>query len=167
MKTKTFYYLFLTVFFIIGNGCSKGDEINDLPLATQVGANTFGCKLNGVVYKCSAHWKVGALPSIQGVSGYYHDGKLIVDALIAKNEVHDSRQFNFTFECSANQPGVYRQGLKYQRLSPVEGYDSKIEITRFDKDVISGTFQMKVQFDDDPNGILEFTEGRFDIKRNN
>ena len=160
--------MFLVMFLLSGIGCTKEDDINELPPATQEGANTFGCKINGVVYKCSGYrGDTWAFIRFDGVSGYYVDGQFNINASISKNEIHKGRQIGISFNCIENQPDIYREGIKYQLQSPMEGYDSKVEITRFDKDVIAGTFQMKVQFDDDPDRTYEITEGRFDIKRNN
>jgi hypothetical protein len=57
MKQIIIYLMALTTIVIIGSGCKKQSNTNTddtnvpgLPTATQIGANTFGCLVNGVAW---------------------------------------------------------------------------------------------------------------------
>ncbi|WP_187478623.1 hypothetical protein [Amniculibacterium sp. G2-70] len=41
-----------------------------------------------------------------------------------------------------------------------------INVTKSDLNIISGTFSCKLKNKDDPNDIIEITDGRFDFDRN-
>lgn len=166
---KTIIRISLVALLLTACGCTK-DALNELPPATQTGANTFGCKINGVVYKCSGYWSstpVGLINVSEGVSGNYGNGEFAIYALVPKNNNHDRWNMSFKFKCNENEIGIYRDGIEFQGQSAIDNYDSKFTITRFDNNVISGTFQLKFHFNDKNDRTYEFSEGRFDIKRNN
>ena len=153
----------LTVLLFALCGCGK-DPLNELPPATQTGANTFGCKVNGVTYKCSGHWDFKNFLTLEGVCGNYANGEFAIYALIYDPHY----KITFKFNCIKNTIGVYREDIRLGSGGElVDGFDSKIIVTRFDDSVISGTFQMKFQFDGNENRSYEYTEGRFDIKLKN
>ena len=140
--------------------CKKSAE-KQLPPATQTGANTFGCKINGVVYKCQGWWKPGSIFITEGVSASFVDGKVGIVALTKIPDANLAIEFN----CPNPEPGIYTKGIKLYLGRPKEGSDSHIDITRFDNNVISGTFQLEIEFAD--GAVWDITEGRFDIKRDN
>jgi hypothetical protein len=60
--------------------------------------------------------------------------------------------------------------LIYYSGTPTSGYSSiegtvKITITRYDDEVIAGTFYCKLKNDINPSIIIEITEGRFDFNK--
>ena len=59
----------MACFIFMSCGCSK-DMGAQLPPATQTGANTFGCKVNGVVYSCKGAWDPKNFMAVQGVNAY-------------------------------------------------------------------------------------------------
>ena len=170
---KTPFCLLLTVLLFALCGCGK-DPLNELPPATQTGANTFGCKVNGVTYKCSGHWDFKNFLTLEGVCGNYANGEFAIYALTKNPHNNIAIKFN----CKENTPGIYRENIRYHTSHTEENSDSYIEITRFDKSVIAGRFQMKIKSivqEYDSEGVFistheevdTITEGRFDIKRDN
>lgn len=82
MKHKIIYICLL--FVILNTQCKKSSNATDvpgLPPATQIGANTFGCLINGVVFKpttrndLSLDLDLGFNNGIMGIVAY-----MIVDA---------------------------------------------------------------------------------------
>ncbi len=158
--------LLATLALLLTAGSCKKSAENQLPPATQTGANTFGCLINGVVYKCRGWWKPGTLFLSEGVSAGVGDGNVELNILIAKNNFHDKWNMSIKFRCPINTTGIYTEEIQFQGQNAYEDYDSQIIVTRFDDKVISGNFKLKFQFDNDQKRTYEFTEGRFDINRN-
>ncbi|MDO5665079.1 MAG: hypothetical protein Q4G63_07475 [Bacteroidia bacterium] len=160
MNTKLILLLTIALFLIGGMGCEK-DTANELPPATQVGANTFGCKINGVVYKCSGPWNPKGFLSSEGVYYQIYGDEITINALTKNPDNNISIKFN----CKEKRSGIYKEQIKLYNGRPIEGSDSKVIITRIDNYIISGIFQMDIQFSD--GEIWYITEGRFDIKKMN
>ena len=60
---------------------------------------------------------------------------------------------------------IYMQAdYKYDLYGSIEG-TGKITIIRYDNEVISGTFYCKLKGYNNPNDIIEITEGRFDFNK--
>jgi hypothetical protein len=56
----------------------------------------------------------------------------------------------------------YLNGKKYLSIANT----GKITITKSDQNIISGTFSCKLKNKDNPNDIIEITDGRFDFNKN-
>ncbi len=143
-----------------------------LPPATHIGANTFGCKVNGKV------WLPSKTPFIE-----FRQGALDI---IARNEwdkntavVLNIGDFTIsgtdTYQISGNTP-YYSRGY-YSRENKTGGYDrfqtddintGTIIITRIDTTqlyyIVSGVFNFKAR-DEITGEIIEITEGRFDLRK--
>ncbi len=156
---KTIIRISLVALLLTACGCTK-DALNELPPATQTGADTFGCKINGVVYKCSGKWDPKSFLSLQGIYYYQRQDYVHITAYIYEPE--ESIFLNFNFDSNT---GLYTEGITVNSGTVVPDSNSHIHITTYNSNVISGTFQMEIVFED--GEIWHITEGRFDIKRNN
>ena len=78
--------------------------------------------------------------------------------------------FSTSLDGSFPDTNIVYMGAAYNGNSPTAGYSSiegtgKIIITRYDNDIISGTFYCKLKNDIYPDDIIEVTEGRFDFTK--
>ena len=191
MKTTI---LILSMLLATITSCNQDQEETynpTLPEATQTGANTFGCKINGqiMVPRDSKYdplmggYPYGAEYSIaRGLNIQY-------DWIEAKDQVTGRGGIAFKLPnintlgvgeyiikhvdgaFSVANPNIVYMGVVYRGDSPTSGYSSiedagKIIITRYDDEVISGTFYCTVKNDIYPEDIIEVTEGRFDFNKN-
>lgn len=154
---KTILLLALPL-LLSGCACTKKTE-KQLPPATQTGADTFGCKINGVIYKCSGTWTGREILTDEGVSYSFLNNEVGIVALTKNPKVNIS----MAFKCNEANPGIYTEGIRVYDTNPMDDSNSKFTITRFDNNIISGYFQMDIQFSD--GTVWHITEGRFDIKR--
>ncbi|MDQ3073431.1 MAG: DUF6252 family protein [Bacteroidota bacterium] len=166
------YYLFsLISLLLLAGGCKKPDNKPKepmLPPATQTGAYTFGCRVNGKIWLP----KTNSLKLPLRVQ--YHNGELHIDA----TKIQDDTQsfIGFTYLSGVTTPGIYP--IRYrpnQGDKSVIGFYSELKdyyadsagsgfltITRLDtaEEVISGTFHFDAFSDD--GDTLHITDGRFD-----
>ncbi len=189
MKTTiiTFYFLIIAL-----TGCNNNDEETynpELPPITQIGANTFGCKINGQIMVPRDSKKdplLGGYPygvdfNINRTLNKHHDW------VEAKDQVSNSNRGAITFKLPnidtlgvgeyiiKHVDGAFSQfnpNIVYMGAISINGFYSSVEntgkiiITRYDDNVISGTFYCTLRNDyDPPNDIIEVTEGRFDFNR--
>ena len=169
------------IFAIALNSCNKDDDpkptnpIDQLPPATQTGANTFGCLLDGEVFKPDN------LPNstncfYQYVNGGYYfnvraskkDKNNVSETIALKTENKQIEQ-GITYdllEAESNETfGGYFYGslLNYTNLN----YSGKLTITKLDKInfIVSGTFWFDVK--DNLGVVHQIREGRFDMEYTN
>ncbi|WKS95541.1 DUF6252 family protein [Riemerella columbina] len=160
----------------------KEPDPNILPPATQSGANTAGCLVNGKVWVASK--KSSTRGFYVGATGaeIYSDGtfKIGVEFKNVSNKSYIKMgikkiklELNKEYTIPINSPlgeniggAFYVQhsviGPAYYTKSP--DYTGKIKITRLDipNEIISGTFEFDA-VDEDGN-VVHITEGRFDKK---
>ena len=192
MNTKT---LLLTMLLATIFSCKKHkEEYNpQLPPVTQTGANTFGCKINGQIMvprdgkntPLMGGYPYGVTYSRIRTQYEHYDWIEAMDqvssgsnrgAIAFKLPNIDTmgvgeyiiKHVDGAF--SQANPNIVYLGAIYNGDSPSTGYSSientgKIIITRYDDDVISGTFYCKVKNYLNPNDIIEVTEGRFDFNK--
>ncbi len=160
MKLKI---LLIALFLSLGMvGCVE-NEIK-LPEATQIGANTLGCKINGKPFKVTRKLSTAGIP-VPGIEITYPNDSILW--IQASN--HSSQKVNFSFR--------YDGGLgKYTDIKNVaKGTNSYVEITRFSDGIVSGYFQITLSTEEVEiwkgkkpvkykTVITKYTEGRFDIK---
>lgn len=167
---------------LIFGACKKDSKTEELPPATQTGANTFGAMVNGQLW----------LP--KGF-GPFPANDIVQARLIAGNTVHinasdfstspNEREFDI-YLTNITGPGTYQLNttVSYPSSSANYGYYVKrnltplnewitsatstgtVTITRFDtvNFIISGTFQFNALNLYNTPEPLTVTEGRFDIK---
>jgi hypothetical protein len=167
------------------NSCDKKTpapttDANGLPFATQTGANTFGCLIDGVPCSVSGEYNwlytygvdyslaldstfnIKAITNEPSRKDFYflgHIGKLTIGT-------HNANQFVDPGFSSLNINGGATGGSYYANTN----LPATIEITKYTGDrtkgvkkgdIISGTFDMILQNADEKK--LHLTKGRFDI----
>jgi hypothetical protein len=161
-------------------GCKK--EIVELPPATQTGANTFGAKVDGVMWGPQGF---GPFPANNLLKATFNSSTGIL-LMNARNFSSSPNETEFEIQLSGvTGPGTYMlntntprlsassYGYYYKnRLNPVEewittaDYTGSVTITKLDvvNLIVSGTFQFDAISNGTPAKSLSVTEGRFDIK---
>jgi len=191
--------LFLAITAMMLLGCSNNVEpIKEtynpqLPPITQVGANTFGCKIDGVVMV--PRNSIGYLPPgsdhypvivSRGINYEYRyiqaadrrktqrGGVFLYLQNIPNQNYFSIGEYNvfegispsFLNDNYKNYIGVtrYKNGVALNYKS-VEN-SGKIIITKNDNNIFSGTFYCKVKNVQAPYDVIDITEGRFDFGLN-
>lgn len=184
MKTKLLTLLLIAALF----ACKKDDDdqtpIEQLPAATQVGANTAGCLVNGQVFLPKGSSQFGPILSCfyqQDVDGYHlglsfserTSGNLIKTIQIATNPMQLNENEVYELTSRTDNGSNYNSNFgEYYILTfdgnmnylTTETYIGELKITKLDTQqrIISGTFWYDAI---NPNGdIVEVREGRFDMR---
>ena len=187
MKTKILI-LFVLLFQMSCNKDSettKQDPVFQLPPETQIGANTFGVTINGKVYIPRDRKGTGYAPTthalvvwrnpdftwyeIEAFDGasplgfqiYIHMQPLVLGKLVLnKSNFHkdvDSIPFTHIYF------NVWDSKInKYAYYGSIEN-EGEINITKLAGGILSGNFKGKFFRYDNPEEIIEITDGRFDI----
>lgn len=177
---KNLILLLLTTFVI--SCCNKGDddqpvsELEKLPPATQTGANTFGCLLDGKAFL------PGNLPNshdcvYQFINGEYYfslqannlnnENNTILIALSTNaKQIVQNGTYTLAGNIPANAYGTYAlAGI----LTTTNGniYTGELKITKLDpiNYIVSGTFWFDVI--DFQGNLHQIREGRFDMQYTN
>jgi hypothetical protein len=189
MKKILSLLLVISLFY----GCNQDDENEDsgptLPLITQTGENTFGCKINGIVViprdgtgtftgpdrgmyywgsTSTVYTDINVVDFKSGTSGriniHLHDLYNLKEGDYFIGESNGNRGFH-----SNPWPNFYCRVLDSETQT-IKRYFSVeeggiITITRFDLDnrIVSGIFNGRAANINNPTDIIEITEGRFDI----
>ena len=159
----------LALAFIFSN-CYK-QNLNELPVETQTGSNTFGCKVNGVIYR-----PVGVPFSLS----YAYDVRYSKANKVVSISTRNGDQFLRIVLDSVYQPGTYpifnpiKNSFNYANASldsacvEFANYNStqigSVIITRIDtiNKIVSGRFSGILTKSSCDN--INITEGRFDYK---
>lgn len=159
MKTKLLYLLLALG---VGTGCKKDPE-KGLTKATQIGANTFSCKVNGQVYIPNQELFA---PKPISVHFYEEDHRLIMYTHTSNNILNsinfEVKDFNgvgtyILSSSSQNSALVYFDGAVPNNATAENGY---ITISKFDGTILSGTFEFSFTY----NGqYYKVDYGRFDL----
>ena len=156
--------------------CNKDDDkptnpVSQLPAETQVGANTFGCLINGEPFVVS---------NTSNQTAIYQDGGLLiggqkninnnfsqVSVFISETSIGEIISENNSYVLNSNTvpKGEYyieNQNCFYFTSS---NYSGSITITKLDNInfIVSGTFEFK-SISDNCEGIIDITNGRFDLQ---
>jgi len=185
---KTILLTLLTIITL--TSCNKNDDDNEftptLPPITQTGANTFGCYVNGNLLTprdgtgtylgADRSMRIHSLTDNSGNNVYreirvrdfkgdsngiikihfadintYSIGDFIInesnceDGLNANNNTNITVRWYGNWYCSINNGGI----INFSKIDNLANY--------------AGTFSCTVQNRDNPNDIIEITQGRFDI----
>ena len=131
------------IFMVISNSSCKRQEdpyayLYKLPEVTSIGANTFGCICNGDIYSVRREVKgvmFGSRPhDIRVTIGPYY---IDIKARTQLNSLPIS-WMRVTLLCD---PRTLKLGRYTDVYRSVPGSESYVEITRFDRYVLSGTFR--------------------------
>ena len=177
MKQLKIAWLIAIAFSLIFASCKKESE-DTLPPATQTGAGTFGCKINGKVYVTKGSSGTGTPnPKIQydfDLNGQPYlsietkrfdanivDGAVLIyfSNLINTGNYGIGGDFKYSVGWNSYIPGCGVGNLDPNVTALGGGTISKLDIPNR---IISGTFSFKAV---KPNcDTIRITEGRFDIK---
>lgn len=194
MKTiKTTLTIFSLCLFSLFN-CGKSDDDRftpTLPPITQTGANTFGCYIDGKLLtprdgsgtfnspdRGMVFW--GSPTGFNYNEIDIRDFKSGTGGLLTLHisDLHQNGAGIYTINesnCEDNVDAIQNVNLfcrwfdessqSYKWYCSIEN-GGTLTITRYDfeNSVFSGTFTCTVQNRDDPNDVIEITQGRFDIK---
>jgi hypothetical protein len=187
------YNLFLTATMIMvsllitSTGCKKNKQVKDtseqLPPETQTGAYTFGCKVDGVIYKASG--KDGLLAKQYVNYGYFSsDSSFIISASSIKDKKFT---MNIAFKCRSvltdclisiypytanfidnsngtlpNNTNSYSTNKLHKGKAIIKYFNGTIAPGNFGT-IASGVFEMEAV---NSNGkVIKITEGRFDTRK--
>jgi hypothetical protein len=178
-------FVFISLLLCLFTACKKKQaeptELEKLPPATQTGANTFGCLVNGQAFLPSADLGNGGpyqCNYIYSNGGYYlgisassksSSNYITLVSLAATNlTISEGQVLNLITYQSGNGSGEYSiitnstQTNDYKTKTNIQ--TGQLHISKFDQanQIISGTF-----FFDAINSnseIVHITDGRFDMK---
>ena len=181
-----------TLLFTACSCLGFSDPEDELPPITQTGANTFGCIIDGKVLIPKSKGSGSLLgPSyrIESLTAWFlnnGDNNLTITAFNAKDEeasdiyiyIYDLEEVgNYALGKSQLDESGNIYQLNYSHIAVLKpdstknknfyylSYDNSgsINISRYDNDIISGTFSFRAVNENDLNDIIEITDGRFDI----
>ncbi len=161
--------------------CKK--EVNELPAATQTGANTFGARVNGELWIPQGFGVIPTAPILE--ASYSGNNAILINARnFSSSPTETEIEFylqnaaksgtyllNQTTAHFPNQSASYAYYLE-RRFTPTNEwitnnqYTGKVEVTRLDtiNNIISGTFEFNaINLYNTPQPI-SITDGRFDVK---
>jgi hypothetical protein len=177
MRTSLAFYFILISLGLLS--CKK--EVSALPSATQSGANTFGCKIDGKFWVPAGFGIVSTAPTLEArITG----SDLYINARDFSSSPTESEfEFfikdlagtgNYTLSTGASHPDYSNSYAYYvhRRVTPdnewvtTSPYTGTVTITKIDSvnHFVSGTFEFRaINLYNTPQPI-NVTEGRFDVK---
>ena len=174
--------LIVLSFILLSSSCRKNksdNPVDQLPPETQTGANTFGCLIDGQVFKpkgnplagpvIKAHYQFVNGKQSFGISARNSDGNIgKVVGIIGDSIAIAIGTFDLTFLSA----GKFRGGYSYIDLTmirPIQYETNEINrgqliIKKFDmtNQTVSGTFWFDA-LDSTTGKIVQIREGRFDL----
>jgi len=171
--------LFIAISVFLFAACKKGDNtpsnpIDQLPPATQTGANTLGCLVNGKPF--TAYGK----PSFLQEQGIYFIPFSKKAWLIDGTSGHQDLSMKFDFNKNPNVPGTFEMSDNYpagaEFLNPLDGntaitgsndfktdsiHKGTLTVQYYDSTIIAGIFSFDCA--NDSGVVIHITKGRFDI----
>jgi hypothetical protein len=175
--------LLCIAFLLVSTNCKKDDDgtktaLEQLPPATQTGAQTFGCLIDGKPFipdnfgsgRPSAFYQFvgGAYTSV--IKGARRNDEPSISISIGALDIEgfSEQEYLLTIEQSENFYGLYLlDGGIVLDASTNISKPGKLNITRFDDKafIISGTFEFTVL--DNDGKEIKITDGRFDLNYTN
>lgn len=184
MKHKLLFIIATLLFVCLSaSKCKKdktpGNPVDQLPPETQIGANTFGCLVDGKVFlpkgtpfgspslKCAYQYldngsskgfyfqlsasHTYSTQNIKSIAIGTENLELVEDTFVLEDAFQDGRAFGLYSESGT---GNYTQ----------KKLPGRLVITKFDEinQVVSGTFWFSVVVN--PGDTIKITEGRFDMQ---
>lgn len=179
---KNLLLLFAALFLLTSCDKDKDDDkptnpIDQLPPATQTGANTFGCLLDGEVFKPgNTHNSYQCF--YQYVNGGYHfnvsanktSNNILKGIVIGtiKLEIIQGQTLNLYERIEGNAFGSLSNlddntgSYQFNETSIINTGELKITKLDFKNNIVSGTFWFDVK--DDKGVLHQIREGRFDMQ---
>jgi hypothetical protein len=178
---KNLFLILLTIFTLCS--CDKDDakpktELDKLPPATQIGAQTFGCLIDGKAFvppkfgsnAPNAFYQFVGGAYTLGMSASIDGGSQMKSILIGGLDVQalTTTIYQLKSEESGNFLAKYLigGGITYTGIT-TDTKPGTLTITRFDavNFIISGTFKFTIL--DDNGSEINITDGRFDMQYTN
>ncbi|MFY0483182.1 hypothetical protein ACI6PS_11295 [Flavobacterium sp. PLA-1-15] len=174
---KTILLLLLAFTF----ACNKDDDnnsstnpIDQLPPPTQIGANTFGCLLDGKVFKPGT----GPNPLdcvYQLINGEYYfslqankrdteNNTILIGLSTNAKQINQNTTYALAGNIPANAYGTYALAGIFNTTDDAN-YIGEMTITYLNNQIVSGTFWFDVL--DFQGNLHEIREGRFDMQYTN
>lgn len=168
MKILKISLLLLTFFFFLLTACKK----EKLTKETQIGANTFSCKINGKVYVAKSElFSKGLIGSITNYNGKQ---RFSVGSVMYHGD--ESGYAVWLSISDFVSTGIYdlneETGRVEKTKTPTADYTSRpngrgtLNVKYWDRNnrIIAGTFEFVAVNINNPNETITITEGRFDLK---
>jgi hypothetical protein len=182
-------------------GCTKDNTSQpqynpQLPAVTQTGANTIGCKINGVVMiprnSVDSNFPFENINPVSYLSGLNFEYEKISAGDDNRNTLRGGITIYFQNNPITGNPtyvgnhpindGILTSGFNdnYKDYITVSKYNASkkvydlyfsieatgsVNLTKSDDKTISGTFSCKAKNENNPNDIIEVTDGRFDFNK--
>ena len=173
--------LLFTSFLLLAAACTKADDdtlttpLDELPPATQVGANTFGCLINGEPWynrggsfsrpDLSASYTITSIEPLFSIRAYARtaflgEGNDRVEIRI-KNPI--SNRFYSSIDSASISLRITNE-TNFIYITDINS-PMQIRLTQFDprSQIASGTFEFTA-INDELMDTLVVTEGRFDVE---
>ncbi|GAC1311176.1 MAG: hypothetical protein NVSMB24_29990 [Mucilaginibacter sp.] len=184
---KAFPIITITILsgLLLSASCKKHvvtpqDELAKLPPATQIGANTFGCLVNGAAFlPDGSNFSLGPIKQCNYIytGGGYHftvaasnknNSSLIKGIIMGTDSLAIAEGQTLTFKTFASGNAVASYTL-YTNTANINEYTTnntvsgQLTITKLDsiKDFVSGTFYFTAV--NDKGEKVQVTDGRFDM----
>lgn len=177
MKKHSFLFIAITTLFFAA--CKK--EVTELPPATQTGANTFGCKIDGTFWVPSGFGVVPTAPILEargaGDAIWVNARNFSSSPTETEFEIYVkgiTGPGTYSLNTTLNGPNTIASYAYYvhRKINPdnewmtSDQYTGTVTITRFDTAnlIVSGTFEFHaINLYNAPQPI-SVTDGRFDVK---
>lgn len=172
--------LFLVIVgLLIITSCDKNDDqtpLEQLPPATQIGAQTFGCLINGKPFippklgsnSPRAFFQYARGAYTLGISAGTGGGYEMITVLVGGIDISGltEGQYSLIERQSGNYHGEYLEGYEFRATTNTIN-PGELIVTNFDPEnfIISGTFSFSIKDENGDN--IEITDGRFDMNYTN
>lgn len=148
------------------------DPVNQLPEATQTGAGTFGCLLDGEVFlpgnvpnKLDCVYQIvngGYYFSLQGSKRDSNNNVIRISLNTKKMEIQQNETYILLENADRSVYGSYFFNTDFSYTNEIHTGELTITKLDFNNHIVSGTFWFDVK---DSNGVVhQIREGRFDVR---
>ncbi len=170
----------ISAFLVLTTACNDDDNdpvnpIDQLPPATQVGAQTFGCLVDGEILTPNSLGNNNFNAFYQEIDGFYYLGISMssgsgIDTRAlsiqgTKTELIQEKEYLLVSENDGKFNGLLIEGGGNEKLTvrTTDSKPGKLIITNYDPEnfILSGTFEFTVL--DDAGKEIKITDGRFDV----
>ncbi|HEX6332599.1 MAG TPA: DUF6252 family protein [Flavisolibacter sp.] len=175
---KTLALLALSVFLFAS--CSK-DDVDELPPATQTGANTFGAKLDGGLW-VPRQFSLGTGTILEarlnGTNGFFINARDFSSSPTEKEfEIYiasmtgpgtyllNQNTSRFPYQSASYGYYLIRKFMPLNEWLTSSQFTGRVDITKFDQaaKIVSGTFEFTAGSVDSTASPITVSEGRFDV----
>jgi hypothetical protein len=178
-KRSHLVFIALTCVLLVQSSCLKDEEpltpLEQLPDITMEGLNTFGCLINGELFKpnyivgnpnpqiplnFSYHEESGKLDLLATMRGPDFFKEIWISAIFSGVGMHDilpDPNINRNYSADAKTACIHKQ---------ITAHQDRLLITHLDKEnnIIAAEFSFEVVNESCPQDTFRITHGRFDIK---